>query len=235
VGWALANSGFFNPTSIALVRHGFSSKWKAEGLVARQQSRPERATIFSDGVFAVLITVLVLELKPPPAATFRALLPLWPTALSYAVSYLFIAIVWINHHHLFSYAEVVTPRLVWSNFLHLFAVSLIPFTTEWIAETRLASAPVLLYAAIFVLVNATYLALCWEAVDQPSQEGISRRMRRMLQMRSFVTIGVFTVAAVIAVWWPVVAMALICLCLLGYLRPDLPGTAQAEPPSPARA
>ncbi|MET0993027.1 MAG: TMEM175 family protein [Mycobacterium sp.] len=69
-------------------------------------------------------------------------MPLWPTGLSYAVSYLFIAIVWINHHYLFSYAEVATPRLVWSNFAHLFSVSLIPFTTGWIADSRLAAAPV---------------------------------------------------------------------------------------------
>ena len=159
--------------------------------VATRQSSADRVRLFSDGVFAVLITILVLELKPPHADTFSALLPLWPTGLSYAVSYLFIAIVWVNHHHLFGYAEVATPRLVWFNFAHLFSVSLIPFTTEWIAESRLAAAPVALYAAVFVLVNVTYLALCWEAVDRPAHEDVSQRMRRLLQMRSFVTIGVF--------------------------------------------
>jgi uncharacterized membrane protein len=118
-------------------------------------------SLFSDGVFAVLITILVLELKPPHAYHFSDLQPLWPTGLSYAVSYFFIAIVWVNHHHLFGYAQAATPRLVWSNFAHLFSVSLIPFTTEWIADSRLAAAPVALYAAVFVLVNATYVALCW--------------------------------------------------------------------------
>jgi uncharacterized membrane protein len=178
-------------------------------------------SLFSDAVFAVLITILVLELKPPSAATFDALLPLWPTGLSYAVSYLFIAIVWVNHHHLFSYAEVATPRLVWSNFAHLFSVSLIPFTTEWIADSRLAAAPVTMYAAIFVLVNVTYLALCWEAVDRPAHEDVSQRMRRLLRMRSFITIGVFAAAAVVALRWPVVGIAMICLCLVGYLRPEV--------------
>src|SRR5256885_1778284 len=67
---------------------------------------PERLNAFSDGVFAVLITVLVLELRPPELPTFKALLSLWPTWLSYAVSYLFIAIVWANHHHLMRYAEI---------------------------------------------------------------------------------------------------------------------------------
>jgi Endosomal/lysosomal potassium channel TMEM175 len=108
--------------------------------MAAREAGTRRLSLFSDGVFAVLITILVLELKPPSADTFSALLPLWPTGLSYAVSYLFIAIVWVNHHHLFSYAEVATPRLMWSNFAHLFSVSLIPFTTEWIAESRLAAA-----------------------------------------------------------------------------------------------
>jgi uncharacterized membrane protein len=79
--------------------------------VAAGQTSTDRVRFFSDGVFAVLITILVLDLKPPHADTFSALLPLWPTGLSYAVSYVFIAIVWVNHHHLFGYAEVATPRL----------------------------------------------------------------------------------------------------------------------------
>ncbi len=191
-------------------------------VTATRQFGPERLRLFSDGVFAVLITILVLELKPPSEHTFSALLPLWPTGLSYAVSYLFIAIVWINHHHLLNYADEATPRLVWSNFAHLFSVSLIPFTTQWIAESRLAAAPVATYAAVFVLVNVTYVALCWEAVDRPAHEDVTQRMRHLLKMRSFVTIGVFGIAAVIAVWWPVVAMTLICLCLVVYLRPDVP-------------
>lgn len=95
----------------------------------------------------MLITILVLELRPPSAHSFSALLPLWPTGLSYVVSYLFIAIV--------------------------FSVSLILCTTEWIADSRLAAAPVALCAAVFVLVNVTYIALCWEAVDRPAHEDVS--------------------------------------------------------------
>jgi len=196
--------------------------------MATRKTGPERVGAFSDAVFAVLITVLVLELKPPTAYSFRALLPLWPTGLSYVVSYLFIAIVWVNHHHLFSYAQEATPRLVWSNFAHLFSVSLIPITTEWIADSRLSAAPVTLYASVFVLVNITYLALCFEVVDRPAHEDVTQRVRRMLRMRSFVTIGVFATAAVVALWWPVVGMALICLCLVGYLRPDAPAVKNAE-------
>ena len=204
-------------------------KCSAGNNVAARDTTPERVRAFSDGVFAVLITILVLELKPPSARGFSALLPLWPTGLSYVISYLFIAIVWINHHHLFRYAEVATPRLVWSNFAHLFSVSLIPFTTEWIADSRLAAAPVALYASVFVLVNITYLAPCWEAVDRPAHEDVSARMRRMMRMRSFLTIGVFVTAALVALWWPALAMLLISLCLIGYLRPDIPEKKNVEP------
>ena len=189
-----------------------------------RDTSPDRVRGFSDGVFAVLITVLVLELRPPEAASFSALLPLWPTGLSYLVSYVFIAIVWVNHHHLFGYARVVTPRLVWSNFAHLFSVSLIPFTTQWVADSKLAAAPVALYAAVFVLVNVTYVALCWEAVDRPAHEDVPQVMRRMLRMRSVITVGIFTAAALIALRWPLAGMALIGVCLAGYLRPDVPGT-----------
>src|SRR6266850_6745033 len=90
--------------------------------MAEQKATPERLGAFSDGVFAVIITIMVLDLRPPSEATLAALLPLWPTALSYAVSYLFIAIVWVNHHHLLRFAEHATARLIWVNFAHLFMV-----------------------------------------------------------------------------------------------------------------
>lgn len=99
--------------------------------MATREAKPDRLTAFSDGVFAVVITILVLEMKPPQASSFESLVSLWPTWVSYAVSYLFIAIVWINHHHVMSYARMATARLLWSNFGHLFAVSLLPFSTAW--------------------------------------------------------------------------------------------------------
>lgn len=181
----------------------------------------ERLSLFSDGVFAIIITILVLELRPPHEASFAALSELWPEGLSYAVSYWFLAVVWINHHHLLRFAEIATPRLIWSNFAHLFSVSLIPFTTAWIADSKLGSAPVTLYALVFVAVNATYLALCWEAVDRPSNENSSDRIRRMMRMRSLITIILFLIAALIAVWFPVLGLGIIVFCLLLYVRPDV--------------
>ena len=79
--------------------------------MSSKKQPPERLGAFSDGVFAVIITIMVLDLKPPNAHSFLALFPLWPKALSYAVSYLFIAIVWVNHHHLLRFAEHATPKV----------------------------------------------------------------------------------------------------------------------------
>src|ERR1700745_1749177 len=103
------------------------------------RATPERLSAFCDGVFAVLITVLVLELRPPELPTFKALLLLWPTWLSYAVSYLFPAIVWTNHQYLMRDATEATHRLLGFNFAHLFSIALLPLSTAWMSVSRLAS------------------------------------------------------------------------------------------------
>src|SRR5690242_20681636 len=152
------------------------------------RATPDRLSAFSDGVFAVLITVLVLELRPPEFPTFKAFLLLWPTWLSYAVSYLFIAIVWTNHHYLLRYAEEASPRLVWLNFAHLFSMSLLPFSTAWMAVSKLAPQPVAFYAAVFFLVNATYVGLIWELIDRAPQREISPPVRKSMRIRSIATL-----------------------------------------------
>src|SRR5207244_9219159 len=178
---------------------------------------------FSDGVFAVLITVLVLDLRPPELPTFKALLLLWPTWLSYAVSYLFIAIVWTNHHYLMRYAKEATSRLMWFNFAHLFSMSLLPLSTAWMAVSELAPQPVAFYAAVFFLVNVTYVFLIWELIDRTSSAQISPRVRRIMHFRSIATLCLFGVAAVVALKYPLVGLGICISCLIVYLRPDPPG------------
>jgi uncharacterized membrane protein len=184
---------------------------------------PERLSMFSDGVFAVLITVLVLELRPPELPTFKALLLLWPTWLSYAVSYLFIAIVWINHHHLFHYATEATPRLMWFNFAHLFSVSLLPLSTAWMAVSRLAPQPVAFYAGVFFLVNATYIALIWELLPRAPVAGVSKRQRKTMHLRAITTLGIFAAAAAVALKYPLFGLGMCICCLIVYLKPEAPG------------
>src|SRR4029078_12794027 len=158
-----------------------------------RKATPERISAFSDAVFAVLITVLVLDLRPPEHATFDALIALWLRWLSYAMSYLFIAIVWLNHHYLLRYANEATPRLLWVNFAHLFSMSLVPLSTAWMAESRLAPQPVAFYAAGFFLLHATYVALIRELIDHA---GISPSVRRIMRVRSIATLGLFAAAAI---------------------------------------
>src|SRR5258708_36715328 len=98
----------------------------------------ERLTAFSDAVFAVIVTIMVLELTAPEQHSFSALLPLWPIALNYALSYLFIAIIWISHHNLLRFVVPPTLTMIWINFVHLFLVSFLPFATACILTTCLA-------------------------------------------------------------------------------------------------
>jgi uncharacterized membrane protein len=190
------------------------------------RATPERLSAFSDGVFAVLITVLVLELRPPELPTFNALLLLWPRWLSYAVSYLFIAIVWTNHHYLMRYATEATPRLLWFNFAHLFSMSLLPLSTAWMAISELSPQPVAFYAAVFFLVNATYICLIWELVDRSPVDEISPTVRRIMRFRSITTLCLFGFAAAAALKYPLTGLGICICCLLVYLKPDPPGAGE---------
>ena len=147
---------------------------------------------------------------------------LWPTWLSYAVSYLFIAIVWVNHHHLMRYATEATPRLIWFNFAHLFSVSLLPLSTAWMAVSKLAAQPVALYAAVFFLVNATYIALIWELIERAPVKRVSAQERRIMRFRSIATLSVFGAAAVLALGYPLVGLGMCICCLIVYLKPEAP-------------
>ena len=192
----------------------------------------ERVAAFSDGVFAILITVLVLELRPPEQPTFKALVQLWPTWISYAVSYIFIATVWVNHHYLLRYAGEATPRLMWFNFGHLFSMSLLPFSTAWMAVSKLAPQPVAFYATAFFLVNATYLLLIWELIDAGEQ--VPPRVRRKMYFRSITTLCSFAIAAFVALSYPLVGLGICIACLAVYLRPEPPGDADQTLPSAPR-
>ncbi|MGB9474962.1 MAG: TMEM175 family protein [Candidatus Udaeobacter sp.] len=186
------------------------------------RATPERLSAFSDGVFAVLITVLVLDLRPPELPTFKSFLLLWPTWLSYAVSYLFIAIVWTNHHYLMRYATEATPRLLWFNFAHLFSMSLLPLSTAWMAVSRLAPQPVAFYAAVFFLVNATYICLIRELIRRSPVGEVSSVVRRSMHFRSITTLCLFGVAALVALKYPLVGLGICICCLIVYLKPDPP-------------
>lgn len=166
---------------------------------------------------------MVLELRPPEQATFPDLWPLWPTAISYAVSYLFIAIIWINHHYLWRFVGPPCLRLMWINFAHLFMVSLLPFATAWIARTRLASAPVVFYAGLFVCIDIAYNVFERRILSDADPAQVPTRMRRIARRRSLIVLASFLTAMLVAFFAPRAGFALICAALVLHLRPDVSG------------
>jgi uncharacterized membrane protein len=181
----------------------------------------DRLAAYSDAVFAVIVTVMVLELKAPDQPAFSDLWPLWPTAISYAVSYLFIAIIWINHHYLMRFVGPSTLGLIWINFVHLFLVSLLPFATAWIARTRLASSPVVFYAGLFVCIDIAYNVFEREVLARVEATEVSAHTRRLARRRSLVVLASFTAAMLVAFIAPLLGFGLICAALILHLRPDV--------------
>ena len=188
--------------------------------MADEKSTAERLAAYSDAVFAVIVTVMVLELKAPEEAWFSALWPLWPTAISYALSYIFIAIIWINHHHLMRFVGPPSLGLIWINFVHLFMVSLLPFATSWIARTKIAASPMVFYAGLFVCIDIAYNVFESKIFNDPEIKHVSLRMRHRARWRSLIVLAGFTLAMLISIFAPRIGFGLICCSLVLHLRPE---------------
>jgi uncharacterized membrane protein len=118
-----------------------------------------RMEAFSDGVIAILITIMVLELTGPHEPTLAALRPLIPTFLSYVLSFIYLGIYWNNHHHLIQAVQHVNGRVLWANLHLLFWLSLVPFVTSWMGENHFAPLPVALYGLVLVFAGVAYYIL----------------------------------------------------------------------------
>lgn len=118
-----------------------------------------RLEAFSDGVVAILITIMVLELRPPHEASVVSLRPLLPVFLSYVMSFVFLGIYWTNHHHLLHAAQHVNGRVLWANLHLLFWLSLVPFVTAWMGENHFAQWPVACYGVVLLLAAIAYTIL----------------------------------------------------------------------------
>ena len=118
-----------------------------------------RFEAFSDGVIAVIITIMVLEMKAPHGENMEALAPVFPVFLSYVLSFIYVGIYWNNHHHMLHVTSHVTGRMLWGNLHLLFWLSLVPFTTGWMGENHFAEATVALYGAVLLLSAIAYWIL----------------------------------------------------------------------------
>jgi uncharacterized membrane protein len=181
-------------------------------------STPARLSAYTDAVFAVIITIMALELRPPTSPTWAGLLGLWPTVVSYVVSYAFVAIIWMNHHYLMTFITTPSLRLIWLNFGHLFCVSFLPFATAWLAQTELAQVPVVFYAVLFVVTDGMYNL--FEAEILKHSTAFSRSEYLSARRRSIFAFALFAAAAGLALIDNWLGFGFICLALALHLRPD---------------
>jgi uncharacterized membrane protein len=130
---------------------------------------------FSDGVIAIIITIMVLELKTPHGATLDALVPLTPVFLSYVLSFAYVGIYWNNHHHLLQAAEQVTGRILWANLHLLFWLSLFPLATAWVGENHRAAAPSALYGVVLLMAAMAYWLLQHFIITAQGEDSVVKR------------------------------------------------------------
>jgi uncharacterized membrane protein len=131
-----------------------------------------RLEAFSDGVIAIIITIMVLELKVPHSAEFSALSPLWPVFGSYALSFLYVGIYWNNHHHMLQLCKSIDGSVMWANLHLLFWLSLLPFTTGWMGENHFERGPVVLYGIDLLLCGVSYWILQIRLIKHQGQNGL---------------------------------------------------------------
>jgi uncharacterized membrane protein len=144
-----------------------------------------RLEAFSDGVIAIIITIMVLELKVPHGANLDALIPLIPVFLSYVLSFVYVGIYWNNHHHMLHTCEAVTGPILWANLHLLFWLSLFPITTAWVGENHLAAAPSALYGAVLLMAAIAFwilqeLIIASQGADSLLKKAVGRNWKGKL-------------------------------------------------------
>src|SRR5881296_631020 len=134
--------------------------------------KTSRLEAFSDGVLAIIITIMVLEMKVPHAVELAALKPVLPVFLSYVLSFVYLGIYWNNHHHLFQATEQVSGGILWANLHLLFWLSLFPFTTGWIGENHLAPTPTAVYGVVLLCAAIAYYVLQCAIIAHQGRESL---------------------------------------------------------------
>lgn len=178
-----------------------------------------RLEAFSDGVLAIVITIMVLELRPPEGTAFEDLFALWPQVLAYAMSFAYIAIYWVNHHHLFQAVRTVSARVLWANILLLFALSLVPFATAWMGEHEFGANMVAIYNFVLILPAFAYFLLVRALLASPGQsttlaEALKDNVKGQLSLVAYLT------ALALSLFLPWVAVAIDVLVALIWIVPD---------------
>jgi len=178
-----------------------------------------RLEAFSDGVLAVIITIMVLEMKAPHGVELEALTPLVPVFLAYVLSFVMIAIYWNNHHHLMHACQHVSGGVLWANMHLLFWLSLVPFTTAWMSENHFASLPVALYGAVLMMAGVAYYLLAHCLMSTHGQD--SEIVRSLgTDFKGKISVVIYAVAIPLAFWSGWVACLLYVAVAAIWFIPD---------------
>jgi uncharacterized membrane protein len=178
-----------------------------------------RLEAFSDGVIAIIITIMVLELKIPHESGLSALLPLIPKFLSYTLSFIYLGIYWNNHHHLLQAAEQVNGSILWANLHLLFWLSLIPFVTGWMGENNFATMPLVFYGVVLWLAGLAYYILVRSLISHHGESSvIAKAIGR--DEKGIRSLYIYTVAIALAFFAPWVAAVLYVVVAIMWLVPD---------------
>lgn len=178
-----------------------------------------RMEAFSDGVIAILITIMVLELRPPEATTWQALKPIIPVFLAYVLSFVYIGIYWANHHHMLQLAERVNGAILWANLHLLFWLSMVPFVTAWMGEHHFEPVPTALYGIVLVCAAAAYTILQRALIKE---QGPGSRLATAIgpDTKGLASLAVYLMAIPIAFYRPWISDSLYALVALTWLVPD---------------
>ena len=178
-----------------------------------------RLEAFSDGVIAIIITIMVLELKVPHGHTWADLEPKWPVFLSYILSFVYVGIYWNNHHHLLHTTPRITGRVLWPNLHLLFWLSLIPFVTGWMGENHFAALPTALYGVVLLAAAIAFFILQHALIAcQPAGSALSRAVGRDLKGK--ISPVLYAAAIPLAFLSPIVAGVLYAAVAILWLIPD---------------
>jgi uncharacterized membrane protein len=178
-----------------------------------------RLEAFSDGVLAIIITIMVLELKVPHGTDFTVLQELWPVLLSYVLSFVNVGIYWNNHHHLFHAVKHIRGGVLWANLHLLFWLSLLPFVTGWMGENGFTHAPVTAYGVVLILAGIAYYILVRSLLAaDPTNSTLARAIGSDFKGRISVVIYAFGILA--GLWRPWLGVALYAVVALIWLVPD---------------
>ena len=182
--------------------------------------KKNRLEAFSDGVIAIIITIMVLELKVPEGAGWHDLEPVLPVFLTYMLSFIYIGIYWNNHHHLMHMVRHISAGIMWSNLNLLFWLSLIPFATGWMGENHFESVPVAVYAVLMILCGVSYTIL--QVVIENCHKEEKRLAAIMHRQRGKGMASVFLYAAAVPLAFinPIISGALFVFVAVLWLIPD---------------